>query len=256
MKKRLEFSTLQVEVSADYDAMSRRAEELIVRELRARPNLILCASAGGTPTGLYARLALRARRQPGLFRKLRVLQVDEWGGLEKNHPASCEADVRTKLLEPLQISADRYFGFRTEARNAEKECARMRDWLAAHGPIDICILGLGLNGHVAMNEPGPELSPHAHIAKLTPSSLKHPMLTGLKAKPRYGLTLGMRDILASRLVLLLVNGTHKQAALERLLQPEVTTRYPASFIWLHPRAYLLCDRQAAARLPNNRAQKK
>jgi 6-phosphogluconolactonase/glucosamine-6-phosphate isomerase/deaminase len=53
-----------------------------------------------------------------------------------------------------------------------------------------------------------------------------------------------------------VNGTHKQAALERLLQPEVTTRYPASFIWLHPRAYLLCDRQAAARLPNNRAQKK
>jgi galactosamine-6-phosphate isomerase len=82
------------------------------------------------------------------------------------------------------------------------------------------------------------------------------MLTGLKAKPRYGLTLGMRDILASRLVLLLVNGTHKQAALERLLQPEVTTRYPASFIWLHPRAYLLCDRQAAARLPNNRAQKK
>src|SRR5258708_10106799 len=108
----------------------------------------------------------------------------------------------------------------------------MRDWLAKNGPIDICILGLGLNGHVAMNEPAPELAPHAHVAALARSSLHHPMLKVLKSKPRYGLTLGMRDILASRLVLLLVNGTHKQAALKRLLQPAVTTDYPASFIWL------------------------
>jgi galactosamine-6-phosphate isomerase len=154
-------------------------------------------------------------------------------------------DVRTKLLEPLKISDDRYFGFRTNAADAERECGRMRNWLAEHGPIDVCILGLGLNGHVAMNEPGAELAPHAHVAALARSSLQHPMLKNLKPKPRNGLTLGMRDILASRLVLLLVNGAHKQAALRRLLQPSVTTRYPASFMWLHPRAFVLCDREAA-----------
>jgi galactosamine-6-phosphate isomerase len=184
---------------------------------------------------------------------MRVLQVDEWGGLEKNHPASCEADVRVKLLEPLKIKSDRYFGFRTQASNAESECARMREWLAKNGPIDICILGLGLNGHVAMNEPAAELAPHAHVAALARSSLHHPMLKDLKAKPRYGLTLGMRDILSSQLVLLLVNGTHKRSALKRLLQPTVTTSFPASFIWLHPRGYVLCDREAAGKLPGRPA---
>lgn len=240
-----EFATLHLEVAADYEEMSRRAEVYILSELRRRPNLVVCASAGGTPTGLYGRLASRARRDPRLFRKLRVLQVDEWGGLTKAHPASCETDLRTKLLEPLKITRDRYFGFRTESPNATGECARMRDWLARNGPIDICILGLGLNGHVAMNEPSSQLVPHAHVAALTRSSLRHPMLEGLKAKPRYGLTLGMRDILSSRLVLLLVSGTHKRSALKKLLEPKVTTQFPASFMWLHPRGLVLCDRAAA-----------
>src|SRR4051812_49288292 len=125
MSTRTDFATLQVEVTDNYDGLSRRAEQLIVQEVESRPNLILCASAGGTPTGLYERLAVRARRTPELFKRMRVLQVDEWGGLTKGHPASCEVDLRTKLLAPLKISPDRYFGFRTEARNAQNECARM-----------------------------------------------------------------------------------------------------------------------------------
>ena len=248
MSARADFATLQVEVSENYDALSLRAEQLIVQELEARPNLILCASAGGTPTGLYACLAARARRQAQLFKRMRVLQVDEWGGLTKGHSASCEVDLRTKLLEPLKIPPNRYFGFRTETRNAQNECARMRDWVATNGPIDICILGLGLNGHVAMNEPGPELTPHAHVSTLARSSLSHPMLEDVSPKPRYGMTLGMRDILASRILLLMVNGAHKHGAMEHLLKAKVTTQFPASFVWLHPRAFLLCDREAAGNL--------
>ncbi len=103
MSARADFATLQVEVSENYDALSRRAEQLVVQQVEARPDLILCASAGGTPTGLYARLAARARREAQLFKRMRVLQVDEWGGLTKGHPASCEVDVRTKLLEPLKV---------------------------------------------------------------------------------------------------------------------------------------------------------
>lgn len=235
----------KIEVAESYEAMSRRAEQLIVTELRRRPTLILCASAGATPRRLYELLARRYQDEPRLFGRLRVLQIDEWGGLSPGNSASCEKDLRTRLLEPLHLSEDRCVRFRSEAADAEAESDRIAGWLFNHGPIDICILGLGLNGHVAMNEPGEALVPHAHVAKLARSSLNHGMLKELARKPRYGLTIGLADILSSRKILLLVNGLRKRAALTRFLQPRVTTRFPASLLWLHPRVTVLCDQEAA-----------
>jgi galactosamine-6-phosphate isomerase len=225
-------------------ALSRAGMDYIVKELRKKPDLILCASAGGTPTGVYAQLAAQSRRQPGLFSRLRVLQIDEWGGLPSGSAASCETDLKQKLLEPLGIGADRYMGFDTAAADPEAECARVHEWLNRHGPIDICLLGLGLNGHVAMNEPAAELMPHPHVARLARTSQNHPMLQGLARKPKYGLSIGMGDILKSRKLLLLVSGAHKREALQRLLEPKVSTRFPASLLWLHSGATVMCDREA------------
>lgn len=246
----LDSSALRVDIADSYEAMSRRAERLIVSEVRKRPELVLCASAGGSPTLLYEMLGTRHEREPRLFNRIRVLQIDEWGGLPRRNPASCESDLRRKLLEPLGIKKDRYVGFRSDAAEPEAECRRVARWLAAHGPIDICVLGLGVNGHVAMNEPGETLAPRTHVARLTRSSLNHPMLKQLSRKPRYGLTVGMGDILSARMVLMLVNGRHKREAMKRLLKPGITTRFPASLLWLHPRAIVLCDREAASGRPN------
>ena len=237
---------LSIQVHETYEAMSHAAADFICRELRQRPNLLLCASAGATPTRTYELLAARHNRLPRLFARLRVLQIDEWGGLAPDDSATCEADLRTKLLDPLGIARNRYMGFRTEATDLEADCGRVARWLAANGPIDVCILGLGNNGHVAMNEPAEALACHAHVTALTESSRRHAMLKHLPKKPRYGLTLGMADILRSRRILLLVNGRRKRSALERLSKPGVTTRFPASFVRLHPDATVLCDREAAA----------
>jgi len=240
--------TLDIHVAEDYETMSRWAEDLIAGELKRQPDLLLCASAGGTPTRTYEQLASRCKKQPRLFSKLRILQIDEWAGLPAGNPARCDSDLRTKLLEPLRIRKKYYFGFESSARNPDAECARVGRWLATNGPIDICILGLGVNGHVAMNEPADALIPGPHVAELTRSSQRHPLLQGILKKPRYGLTLGMGDILRSRKILLLVNGRHKRAALKRLMEPRVSTRFPASFLWLHPDATVVCDRQAAGHL--------
>ncbi len=238
-------SGLRIQVLDSYEAMSQAAADFICRELRQQPNLLLCASAGATPTRAYALLAARRDRQPKLFARLRVIQIDEWGGLAPGDPATCAADLRTKLLEPLGVTPDRFTGFRTSAANPAAECGRMTRWLAANGPIDICILGLGRNGHVAMNEPAEALTPNVHVATLAESSQQHAMLKALAKKPRYGLTLGMADILRSRRILLLVNGNRKRPALRRLMKTGITTRFPASFLCLHPDATMLCDREAA-----------
>jgi galactosamine-6-phosphate isomerase len=237
---------MHIQLAKDYSDMSARAADFIVAELKQRPALLLCASAGGTPTGPYQQLAIRHSRQPQLFKKMRVVQIDEWVGPSPTHPATCRYDLKTKLLTPLRIQSFRFRGFKSDAANPHLETRSMSQWLAKHGPIDICILGLGLNGHIAMNEPGDALTPAAYVSKLTSQSQKHSMLAALKRKPRHGLTLGMADILSSRKILLLVSGPTKTAILKRTLQPHVTTHLPASFLHLHPDVTVLCDRGAAS----------
>ena len=236
---------LQVRVARNHAAMSQQAARIIVSQLKQKPDLLLCASAGNTPGQTYQCLAQEFTRRSRLFARLRVIQIDEWGGLPRGSSATCEADLRSKLISPLQIRADRFAGFRSDADEPDAECCRISQWLVAKGPIDICILGLGLNGHVAMNEPAASSNPCAHVVKLAPSSRRHAMLRGLARKPAYGLTLGLGDILQSRKILLLVSGKNKRAALKRLMCPKVTSRFPASFLWLHSDATVLCDQEAA-----------
>jgi galactosamine-6-phosphate isomerase len=102
-----------------------------------------------------------------------------------------------------------------------------------------------MNGHIAMNEPAPSLRPFAHVARLTRATLSHPMLADAKSLPTHGLTLGMAEILAAREILLLVSGAGKREPLRNLLRHEITTGFPASFLWLHPNWTLLCDDEAA-----------
>jgi galactosamine-6-phosphate isomerase len=175
---------------------------------------------------------------------MRVVQIDEWVGPAPAHAATCRYDLQTKLLTPLSIASSRFRGYKSDAANPQRECKTMSEWLAEYGPIDICVLGLGLNGHIAMNAPADDLIPCAHVSKLTPESQKHAMLATLKRKPSRGLTLGMADILASQIILLLVNGSKKKAILKRTLESKITTRLPASFLHLHPNVLVFCDRAA------------
>ena len=211
-----------------------------------KADLLLCAAGGATPLRTYQLLAQEHARAPRRFDSLRVIKLDEWGGLAMDDPCTCEQQLRTLLVNPLGISDNRYLGFNSRAAEPEIECKRIRTRLSIEGPIDFCVLGLGLNGHIAMNEPAETLNPAAHVARLTAATLAHPMLGTCNPKPTFGLTLGMDEILASREILLLVSGASKVEPLRRLLQREITTQFPASFLWLHPNWTVLCNRKAAA----------
>jgi len=233
-----------IQVSDDPERLSHAAAECILAALAAKPNLLLCAAGGSSPARTYAMLVEQHARRPTEFSRLRVVKLDEWGGLPADDPGSCERQLRASLLRPLGVVDDRYFGFRGDAGDAQAECERIRQRLAAEGPIDMCVLGLGLNGHIAMNEPAESLQPFAHVARLTEESRRHPMLANAGRVPTHGLTLGMAEILGAREVLLLVSGAAKNTALQRLLHREITTAFPASFLWLHPNCTVLCDRAA------------
>jgi galactosamine-6-phosphate isomerase len=125
-----------------------------------------------------------------------------------------------------------------------QECEKIQEKLEAVGPVDLCILGLGMNGHLALNEPTEYLHPHCHIAQLSAMSLQHQMISEMEIKPAYGLTLGMADILQSKKILILINGSQKKWIVSKLLQRKINTSLPASFLWLHPAATCLITKDA------------
>jgi len=217
----------------DYEEMSRRAASSVIAAATAKSDFLLCAPTGNSPVGLYQELIREGARQPDLRRSLRVVKLDEWLGVPADHPASCEHFLQSRLVGPLAIAAERYLSFDSKPKDPVRECARISAELERQGPIDVCILGLGRNGHVGLNEPAPNLQPHCHVAKLSAETFGHAMMGGLEAKPAFGLTLGIGDILAARKIVLLVTGAGKERAIARFLEATITTDLPATFLWLH-----------------------
>ena len=221
--------------------MSREAAVRVTAAATTKGDSLLCAPAGNSPAGLYQELIREAARKPDLFRRLRVVKLDEWLGVPASDAATCEHFLRSRLLDPLEIEGKRYISFNSEAVDPLRECATVQEELERQGPIDLCILGLGKNGHVGLNEPGPFVQPHCHVAKLSEETLRHAMMSSRETKPAYGLTLGIGDILQARKIVLLITGAGKERVIARFLDGTVTTDLPASFLWLHRDLEVLVD---------------
>lgn len=225
----------------DYESLSKAAADRIISSVRENPDLKICLATGSSPTRCYEILGDMARGEKGLFSGLRVIKLDEWGALPPDHPATCEYYIRKHFIEPLEVDPKRYLSFRGNADDREHECTRFRTELEKLGSIDVSVLGLGLNGHLGFNEPAEVLQPFVHIAKLSPESQQHSMVSSAGSKPDFGYTIGMADLLQSRLIILIVNGSKKKAQLERLLTQKIDPKFPATFLWLHPNCELYTD---------------
>ena len=158
-------------------------------------------------------------------------------------PNTCETYIRERILGPMQVSPDRYIGFRSDPDNPEEECRRVQNKLNDIDFMEVCILGLGKNGHIAFNEPSHTLEPYCHRAELSKESQQHQMVGSLEGKPSYGLTVGMGDILRSKCILLLITGSGKCRIVRELLKAQISTSLPASFLWIHPKVYCYIDRE-------------
>ncbi|WP_431129323.1 galactosamine-6-phosphate isomerase [Flagellimonas flava] len=216
----------------DIMKMGQHATSIFLDELTIKPNLLLCAATGSSPLPIYQRLSMEAKKNPVQFEQLRIIPLDEWIGLS-GVEGSCRAYLEEQLLRPLKIPSSQYFAFKPLAGNLEEECFRIQAILDKQGPIDLCVLGLGRNGHLGLNEPSDILKPHCHIADLTLESQQHQMLKGSSQKPTRGITLGMEDILASKRIILLISGAGKEEAKKQFFSQVIHPRCPASYLWKH-----------------------
>lgn len=223
-----------------YAALSEKASSIIVKEVEANPSLLFCAATGGSPTGMYAEMA----KKKEVFQQMRVIKMDEWGIIPLSHKDSCETYLHQHLLGPLEIPTSRYTTFDTSPEMVEAECKRINEFIDSNGPLDICILGLGKNGHIAFNEPAETLQADFHKAILAESTIQHDPALSAGSEPAYGLCVGMKGIMQSKKIIFLITGKGKQDALKRILTKQIGSDCPASFLWLHPNVECLIDSSA------------
>lgn len=235
---------MNIEVYETYEAISIRAKDIIVSNLQEHKGLTLCAATGGSPTKLYELLRKEYLLRQELFTEFNVIKLDEWGGIPMEQKGTCEEYLRRNLINPLNISDERYISFQSNPKDPINECVRIQNKIDKIGAIDVCILGIGTNGHIALNEPQDFLNPYCHVTELSNTTLMHPMISEEKDKPTYGMTLGMAEILKSKQIVLLISGINKKNITEKFLSKKITTKLPASFLWLHPNVFCLITKDA------------
>jgi glucosamine-6-phosphate deaminase len=208
-------------------------------------------ATGDTPLGVYAELVRRSREGLDLT-CVTTFNLDEYVGLAGDHPSSFAAFMRRNLFEPAGIDDARAHipkGNLAEA-DLEDHCAEYERAIAAAGGIDLQLLGLGRNGHIAFNEPGTDFDSRTHVQLLTDGTRTANArgFSSCEAVPTRAVTMGLGTIREARRVRLLAFGSHKAAVVERLLRGPVETAFPASCLRDHPDAILWIDEAAGERM--------
>jgi galactosamine-6-phosphate isomerase len=232
---------MKIHVCPDYKAMSQKAADLVHLEIGKKPNLLFCVASGGSPSGLYELMVKKHLKNPEFFNKIRMIKLDEWVGLPAGSEFSSEYDVQQKLLQQIDIPAYRYIAFDDQTSDPDGECKRIQTEIEQSGPIDICILGIGQNGHIALNEPNSKLQLDCHVAALSERTLSSGMIEKVGIPLKEGMTIGLGGIMASKMVILLISGKGKKEAFDQLMTKEINPELPASMLWLHPNAYVIVN---------------
>lgn len=238
-----------IELVDSVDTGADRAAHLIARVLRAAPDATVGFATGATPLGLYRRLADDRRQGRVDWSCASAVALDEYVGLGPQHPDSFAAYLAQHVLDPLGIAADRADLLRGDATDLDAECARYEAALARTS-VDVQIVGIGRNGHLAFNEPGSPFDGLTRVVELAPETraANLPSLRSLEKTPARALTQGIGSILRARHLVLLAFGAAKSGALAAALDSPIDTACPASAVQLHPSLTVVADRAAAARL--------
>ena len=217
------------------------AADIFAGQLHQKPHSVLALPTGRTPLGLYAELVKRSRAGGLSLAAARIFNLDEFCGLPHTDPHSYSAFLHQHLITPLELAAGQVRLLRGDAADLLAECRNYDAALDACGGIDLCVLGLGENGHIALNEPGSSWDQRTHIVQLSQSTLaaEHRQATSAWQIPNRGVTLGIRTLLEARHILLLIAGAHKQAARDALYRGVEDLDWPVTSLLRHPRVTMI-----------------
>src|SRR3712207_895254 len=229
--------------------MSDAAAAIVAEKVREKPDAVLLLPTGTTPLGMYRRLVeLHAEGGPS-FARTTFFNLDEYLGLPPDHPASYHVYMQENFYGLVDVDPERVHVPDGFAPDPEAECERYEREIRAAGGVNLCVLGIGRNGHIGFNEPGASFDSRTRVVRLaeTTRRVNATDFDGDRA-PERAISVGMRTISDSRQILLLASGANKARAVAAAVGGEVSEDVPASALRRHPNVSFLLDRDAASAL--------
>ena len=233
----------------NYEELSKVAADIIAELLKEKPDATLGLATGSSPIGLYQNLIKKYQAGEISFKDVKSYNLDEYCELPKSHPESYYSFMHRNLFSQVDIKEENVHIPNSEGSDLEKLCNEYNELLHAAN-IDLQLLGIGANGHIGFNEPGTSFEQETFIVKLTEKTRldNQRFFNSLDEVPTHAMTMGIKNIMQAKKLLLVASGKNKQDAVKKLLSGEITEEFPASILNKHNDVIVIIDEEAAGLL--------
>ena len=232
--------------------------EYICHFIRNHSQPVIGFATGSTPLGVYRYFIDNYQAQKVSFRQVKAFNLDEYVGLTPSHPRSFASAMKNELFSHIDILPENINALDGSKEDMIQECQRYESLIDAN-PIDIQILGIGMDGHIAYNEPGSPLDGACHVVDLHQESIESSLDYGfdhIEDVPTQGVTQGIGTIIKAKQLIMMAKGGKKADLVKRMIYGEVTPDFPSSIIQRHPNVIVCLDRSAASQLKEEDYEKR
>ena len=235
----------------NYEELSKVAAKEFSKIIKEKENVVLGLATGGSPVGMYKELIKMYEKKELNFSKITTVNLDEYIGLNPEHNQSYRYFMNNNLFNHINIDKSNTFVPNGLAEDLEAQCKEYDQKISELGGIDIQLLGVGNNGHIAFNEPNNELSSGTHIISLTDNTIEANarFFDNIDDVPRKAITMGVGGIMKAKKIILIASGESKAEAIKGIFSGKITTANPATMLQMHRDVTIIVD-EAAAKLIN------
>lgn len=216
-----------------------------VKVVNKKPNAVLGLATGTTPIGVYANLSKMCKEHKVFFTGVKTYNLDEYKGIDPENDQSYRYFMNKYLFSGIDVKIENTHVLSGKiASDAEAE--KYDEEIANAGGIDIQILGIGSNGHIAFNEPGTKFDSKTHIVALTESTIKDNsrLFKSIDEVPTHAITMGLATIMKAKKIVLVAYGKNKALAIKKLIEDEPSESLPCSILKKHPDCTIYVDEDA------------
>lgn len=230
----------------DYQDVSRKAANIMSAQIIMKPNAVLGLATGSTPVGMYAQLVEWYKKGDLDFSQITSVNLDEYRGLSGENEQSYRYFMNSNLFDHVNIDKSRTYVPNGLEEDSDKACEEYNEIIHNVGGIDIQLLGIGGNGHIGFNEPGDAFEKGTHVVDLTESTIQANarFFATMDEVPKQAYTMGIKNIMSAKKILLVATGESKADALYKSLYGPITPNVPASILQLHNDVTVVADEEA------------
>lgn len=241
---------MNISVFKNIDEISKASGNLIASQVIENPKCVLGLATGSTALIPYRTMIELFNDGAVSFKDVTTFNLDEYAGLEPENENSYHCFMNQNLFSKTDIDTDKTNFLNGLATDIEKECKEYDERIEKAGGIDIQLLGIGSDGHIAFNEPCEFFPENTHIVELDERTIKDNsrFFNTIEEVPTKALTMGIGSIMKAKKIILIANGKNKAEAIKKMVKGEIDPMCPASILRLHPNVVVMLDEDAASLL--------